>query len=195
VTSFRDRTVEEFLAAVAARRPAPSGGAVAAITVAAAAGLVAMAARFSPDGASGFAEDADAVRLAATDLADADADAYGEVLAAYRLTRDDPRRHRRIRIALEGAADVPLRIAEAGARVARTGVAVAAGGNPNLVGDVRTGVVLAAGASRAAAELVRINVELGDLDRRIAAAAANAAATASGAVRQVVGADVAEERA
>lgn len=181
---FGQRTVEGFLADVAARRSAPGGGAVAAVTVAAAAGLVAMSARYSSaDGAAALAADADRERVAVLHLADADADAYGEVLAAMRAPDREPGR---VRAALEQAADVPLRIAQTGARVARIGVAVAADGNPNLAGDLHTAVLLAEAAARAAAELVRINVALGNLDRTVAGAAAAAieeAAAASRAVR------------
>jgi formiminotetrahydrofolate cyclodeaminase len=178
---FGQRTVEGFLADVAARQSAPGGGAVAATTVAAAAALAAMSARYSTaDDAPSLAEAADAERSAALGLADADAAAYGRVLAAMRGGGAD-----RVRAALEEAADIPLRIAEAGARVGRIAVAVAVGGNPNLTGDVRAAVLLAEAAVRAAAELVRINVDLGDLDRAITAAAAVAvedAAIAAGLV-------------
>jgi methenyltetrahydrofolate cyclohydrolase len=183
VDSFGGRTVEGFLADVAARRSAPGGGAVAAVTVAAAAGLVAMSARYSSDDAA--AAEADVERTAVLALADADAAAYGEVLAAQRAPEAEPDRAARIRTALEQAAGVPLRIAEAGARVARIGAAVAASGNPNLIGDVRAAAVLAEAAARAAAELVRINVELGELDPAVGAAAVAAVDDAATAARQV----------
>jgi formiminotetrahydrofolate cyclodeaminase len=180
---FGERTVEEFLADVAARRSAPGGGAVAAVTAAAAAGLVAMSARYSTaDGAAALAEDADRERVAVLPLADADAAAYGEVLAAMRAPDGESGR---VRAALEQAADVPLRIAQAGARVARIGAAVAADGNPNLLGDVRAAVLLAEAAARAAAELVRINVALGNLDPAVAAAGTAAIEEAAAAARQV----------
>jgi formiminotetrahydrofolate cyclodeaminase len=182
---FGERTVEDFLAAVAARQPAPGGGAVAAVTVAAAAGLVAMSARYSSGpGAAALAAEADTERVAVLRLADADAAAYGEVLAALRAPNEEPGRAERVRRALERAAEVPLRIAEAGARVARIGTA--AGGNPNLLGDLRAAVLLAEAATRAAAELVRINVEHGDLDATIAAAAATAVEHAAAAARRVL---------
>lgn len=170
--AFGTYPVDDFLAAVAAHTPAPGGGAVAAVTVAAAAGLVAMAARFSADlpDAVAIAEEADELRSSVTALADADAEAYGAVLAAFRSPAGDGRRER-IRDALQGAAAVPERIAAAGARVAALGAGVAARGNPNLLGDAHAGVLVAEAATRAAANLVRINVELGDLDPAVGAAA------------------------
>jgi formiminotetrahydrofolate cyclodeaminase len=171
--SLGDHTLEEYLAAVAARRPAPSGGAVAAVTVASAAGLVAMAARFSAGlaGADAVAAEADELRVAVLALADADPAAYGDVLAAHRIPRADGSRADRIRAALTRAAEVPLEIAAAGARVAAAGVGVAEGGNPNLAGDAVAAVLLAEAATRAAGQLVLINVELGGLDPALAARA------------------------
>jgi methenyltetrahydrofolate cyclohydrolase len=171
---LRDYSLEEYLAAVAARQPAPSGGAVAAVTVASAAGLVGMAARFSGELAgtsispAELATEADGLRAAVLELGDADAVAYAEVLAAYRAPREQPDRRERIRGALVEAANVPLRIAEVGAQVAAAGLELARRGNPNLAGDAMTAVLLAEGATRAAAELVRINVELGELDPALA---------------------------
>jgi len=171
---LRDYSLEEYLAAVAARQPAPSGGAVAAVTVASAAGLVGMAARFSGELAgtsispAELATEADGLRAAVLELGDADAAAYADVLAAYRAPREQPDRRDRIRGALVEAANVPLRIAEVGAQVAAAGLELARRGNPNLAGDAMTAVLLAEGATRAAAELVRINVELGELDPALA---------------------------
>lgn len=184
--TFGEQTVEEFLAAVAARRSAPGGGAVSAVAVAAAAGLVAMSARYSPDaGAPALAEQADGERAAVLALADADAAAYAQVLAALRAPEGEPDRAQRVRAALERAAEVPLRIARAGERVARIGAAVAAAGNPDLVGDVRVAVLLAEAAARAAAELVRINVEAGGLDAALDADARAAVAGAGEAMGRV----------
>lgn len=187
MTSFREYTVDGFLAAVAAREPAPSGGAVAAVTVATAAGLVAMAARFSGrlPGANDIATAADELRTDVVALTDADAAAYGAVLAAYRMPADRPDRRAEIRRALCGAAAVPLRIAAAGARVAELAADVAAHGNPNLAGDAHTATLLAEAATRAAANLVRINVELGGLN---AAVTADAEAHVAAAGRAAAGA-------
>ena len=72
-----------FLDQLAARTPTPGGGGAAAVTGALAAGLVAMAARFSVrqlTGADDLADRADELRRRATDLVDLDARAYQAVL-------------------------------------------------------------------------------------------------------------------
>jgi methenyltetrahydrofolate cyclohydrolase len=184
--------VREFLDLLSARVPAPGGGGAAAVSCALAAGLVAMAARFSDAqflAAADVARQADQLRERAAGLADQDATAYQAVLDAYRLPRDGDgdgdgggERRRRIEAALRGAAEVPLEIAEIAAQVAGLAADVAAGGNPNLRGDTVTAAHLAAASARSAAALVDINADLGrlagDLSRRAASAVAAAAQAA-----------------
>ena len=161
-----------FLDQLAARTPTPGGGGAAAVTGALAAGLVAMAARFSVrqlTGADDLADQADELRRRVTDLVDLDARAYQAVLEL------------RTREALHGAAVVPLEIAEIGARVAAMAAQVAEAGNPNLRGDAVTGALLAAASARSAAGLVAINVGLGGLDPELSQRAARAASDAGDA--------------
>lgn len=182
-----DCPVADLLDRLAAKQPAPGGGAAAAITVAMAAGLLGMAARFSTAqliDSAGRAAYADRVRGQVAALAEQDAEAYQAVLAAFALPREpDPEvRRRQIRRTLERAARVPTEIAEAASGIATEAAALAVRGNPNLRGDAFTAATLAAAAARAAAELVRLNVELGDLGGDLAARAARAAIAAAEAV-------------
>jgi len=184
VSSFLDEPVRGFLDQLAARTPAPGGGGAAAVTGAMAAGLVAMAARFSATrlpGAGELADEADGLRRRLVQLADMDARAYAAVLEAFRLPAEDGQREARRREALRGAALVPLEIAGIGARVAAMAAQVAEAGNPNLRGDAVTGAVLAAASARSAACLVDINVGLGGLDPGLSRRAAEAAADAADA--------------
>ena len=188
MSSFLDEPVRGFLDQLAARTPAPGGGGAAAVTGAMAAGLVAMAARFSArhlPAAGEVADQADELRRRLAQLADMDARAYAAVLDAGRQPGDDRQRRERTREALLGAAHVPLEIAGIGARVARLAVRVAEAGNPNLRGDAVTGAVLAAASARSAARLVDINVGLGGLDPGLSRRAARAAADACAAADQV----------
>jgi formiminotetrahydrofolate cyclodeaminase len=190
VSSPLDQPVRGFLDQLAARTPTPGGGGAAAVTGALAAGLVAMAARFSekrlPE-AGDLADQADELRRRVAGLAEADAVAYAAVLEALRLPRDEAqRREARRREALQGAAAVPLEISEIGARVAQLAVRVAEAGNPNLRGDAVTAALLAAASARSAAGLVDINTRLGDLDPELSQRAARAAADASDAADRVM---------
>jgi methenyltetrahydrofolate cyclohydrolase len=179
-----DCPVAELLDRLAAKQPTPGGGGAAALTAAMAAGLLGMAARFSTvqliDAASRAAH-ADRVRAQVAALAEQDAEAYQAVLAAFALPREpDPQvRRRQIRRALERAARVPTEIAEVASSVAVEAVELAKRGNHNLRGDAFTAAILAAAAARSAAELVRLNVELGDLGADLTNRATHAAETAA----------------
>ncbi len=153
MSSLLHLSVGGLLERVAARTPAPGGGAVAAVTAAAAAALVAMAARFSDESAG----PAEALRARLEPLADADAAAYTEVLAAYRLPAGDPERRGRIAEALRVATEVPREVAAAAREVAELADRLVESGNPNLTGDARVASTLAAAAAEAATALVEIN--------------------------------------
>jgi methenyltetrahydrofolate cyclohydrolase len=174
-----DQPVRDFLDRLASRTATPGGGGAAAVTAALAAGLVAMAARFSATQlpqAGELAVRADELRRRAADLADIDARAYQAVLAAAPGQR---------REALLGAAAVPLEISEIGAQVAEMARLVAEAGNPNLRGDAVTGAVLAAASARSAACLVDINVDLGGLEPELSRRAAQAVTAACRAADRV----------
>jgi formiminotetrahydrofolate cyclodeaminase len=189
-------SVEEFLSQplgllledVASERPAPGGGSVAALAVALAAGLTAMAARLSVgrwESAAATVEQADALRAHAAPLAPADARAYEEVLAAFRLPKhlEPVVREAAAESALGRAADVPLEIARTAAGVAVLAADAAEHGNPNLRGDATAGALLAAAAARAAATLVEINLAASPTDERIERAQTHVLAAADAADR------------
>jgi formiminotetrahydrofolate cyclodeaminase len=161
-TAAHDRTVGEFLDALAARSPAPAAGACAAITAAAAAALAAKAARFTQGELGELAADADRLRAELVPLADADSAAYGAVLAATRLPREHPDRPERLATAVATATEIPLRIARISAEVATLAGRLEREGNPNLRGDAQAAALLAGGATEAAVALVNINRELGN---------------------------------
>ena len=168
VASIGDQTIGEFLAALAAREPAPGGGAAAALHAAQGAALVAMVARYSDRG-----EDAEAVALAvsitaradallarATQLIGADMAAFAAVAEAYRLPREQPReqaaRQEAIAAASIGAAEVPAAVIELAGEVNELAEALLPVANRNVVTDVAA----AADAARAAASTARLNVEI-----------------------------------
>ena len=184
-----DKSVSEFLDDVAAKTSAPGGGGVSSITIALAAALAGMTARFSEkklgDEADRLAARADELREEVAGLAQADAEAYGAYVEARRLPEDHPDRERTIAEAEDGAAHVPLRIAEIGAEVARLAVDLAERGNPNLAGDAYTSGVLAEAGTRAAANLVVVNLGGDDSDERVRRARGLAAASSDSAEHAV----------
>ncbi len=153
-------TVADFLEQLAARTPAPGGGAVAALVCAMGAALVEMAAAFDSSGQlDGVGERAHALRGQVADLAAADARAYGEVLEALRMPAG-PTRTGRLDAAVSGAIECPMEVLEIAAEVATLAAGVAAQGNRNLEGDAITGALLAEAAARSAATLAQLNVSM-----------------------------------
>jgi formiminotetrahydrofolate cyclodeaminase len=180
--------LRDLLERIAEQTPAPGGGSVAAFVVAMAAGLVAMAARFSREHwaeAAGALAQAERLRRRAEPLGKEDAEAYEEALRALRLPReaDSEGRNEVLRKALERAAAVPLEIAGIASSVALLAAEVAERGNPNLRGDAAAAAVLAEGGARAAANLVAINLGATEDDPRVVSARALVESASSAARR------------
>ena len=165
---MRTDTIDGFLTRLAARVPAPGGGATAALHAAQAAALVAMVARYS-DSAK-FADHAEEIstitatadRLCenAMGLAEEDAMAFTAVTAAYALPKGTPEeaaaRSAAIAKALVGAAHVPAIVVAVAAEVLSLAERLLPIGNRNVISDVAA----AAEAARAAATTARVNVEI-----------------------------------
>jgi formiminotetrahydrofolate cyclodeaminase len=143
----------DLLDRLAARTPAPGGGAAASWACALGAGLVEMVAGFADDAES--AARARELRAQALGLAERDGEAYAAALAARRRR---PRDDATVAAAMAGAAEPPLLIAEAGAEIAELAAALAVTGNASLAGDAMTGALLAEAAARAAARLAEMDL-------------------------------------
>jgi len=186
--SLADQSVRELLEAVGAQTPAPGGGSAAAVAGALAAGLVEMAAKFTP-ARENVAVQAASVRAQLLELGEAELHAYQPVLDAMRLDAGEPGREARLRAALSDAADSPLAIARATATVSQLGAELARTGNANLTGDAITGAVLAEAACCAAARLAEINLARVPSDPRLAEAAALSRQAAAARVQALGGID------
>ena len=163
---MRDETIEAFLGQLAARVPAPGGGATAALHAAQSAALVAMVARYS-NGARYDADlmdrivtEADGLRDEALTLAEADAEAFGAVSAAYQRPKETAEllqaRSAAIAEALIGAAGPPASVIRAALRLIELTAELLPAGNRNVITDVAA----AAEAARAAAVTARVNIEV-----------------------------------
>jgi methenyltetrahydrofolate cyclohydrolase len=162
----------EVLDTLAGEGPAPGGGAAAAIVVAMAAGLVAMVARSSKDHwdeAGGVIGQAEAFRARVAPLAQADVEAYTAALGALRNRDQLEARYRdqKLEAALERAAEIPLKITEAGSDLACLAALLVENGNPEVRVDAAAAAVLAEGGARAAAKLVEINLGATGDDPRV----------------------------
>jgi formiminotetrahydrofolate cyclodeaminase len=163
-----DEKIGDFLDQLAARVPAPGGGAAAALHAAQGAALLGMVARYTTgrqyaqhEAAIGrIIDEVDELRALALRLADADADAFTAVGNAYQLPRssDEERATRSAAIAraLVHAAWPPAQVISVAGMVVDLAEALAAIGNRNVISDVAA----AAEAARAAASTARVNVEI-----------------------------------
>ncbi len=166
--AFAEATLAQYLSDLAAKVPAPGGGAVAALHAAQGAALVAMVARYTtrPKDAEHrpvvdrIIEAADAARERALALADADAAAFTAVGAAYKLSKDSPEqaaaRTEAITAALVDAAQVPAAVVDEADEVLSLATELLPIGNPNVVTDIGA----AAHAARAAATSSQLNIEI-----------------------------------
>lgn len=143
-----------------------------AVTVALAAGLASMSARFSTEhieGAEALARELDGLRSKVALLSEVDSDAYSQVLKASKAGQgSDPGAAERLARALSDAAEIPLAVAEAGATVTEVAARLVERGNPNLRGDALAGTLLAEAAVRSAVRLVTINLNAAGVeDKRL----------------------------
>jgi methenyltetrahydrofolate cyclohydrolase len=163
---MRDETISAFLDQLAARVPAPGGGATAALHAAQSAALLAMVARYS-NGAKYDAAlmdhvitEAEGIRSDALTLAEADAAAFGAVADAYGLARQTPEqqeaRSAAIAEALAGAARPPADVVRLALLLVSLAEELLPAGNRNVITDVAA----AAEAARAAAVTAQVNVEV-----------------------------------
>src|ERR1700727_1890184 len=151
---MRDQTISAFLDQLAARVPAPGGGATAALHAAQSAALLAMVARYS-DGAKYDADlmnhvitEADGLRDDALTLAERDADAFGAVAGAYALPRDTDEQ--------KAARGPPADVVRLTLLLVSLAEDLRPAGNRNVITDVAA----AAEAARAAAITAQVNIEV-----------------------------------
>ena len=157
-------TLPALLEELAAPREVPGAGSALAAALAAAAAVVQMAARLSPEtwaDATGVAAQAEALRERAVQLVDEDAEAYGRALEA-RAAADDKARPEQRDWALgqitAAAAEPPLRLARLAADLAELCAAAGARVEPRVHADVAAAAALAAAVARGARELVATNL-------------------------------------
>lgn len=166
--SIERTTVGEFLESVAARRPTPGGGAVAALTAALATALGEMVLRYRAAKPSGDAAQDAAIAQAlerlsglrgdALAMADADIEAFGRLSALWKLAPGDPRRSSAMPGAVAAAIAAPRQVMEASLEVLEALHGVRQSAGKTLRSDLAIAALLAQAAAEAAAWNVRINL-------------------------------------
>lgn len=166
-----------FLDALASGESTPGGGSASAYAGAAAAALVSMVARLTigkkkysavEDRMHTILERSEDLRGRLGDAVQQDAQAFDQVMAAYRLPKDTPQeqqaREEAIELATLKASETPLQVAGMAVEVLELAGEVAADGNANAITDAGTAATLARAALTGAGMNVRINLQ--DLKNR-----------------------------
>ncbi len=159
-----------YLAELASDQPTPGGGAWAAVSAAAGAALIAMVARLTikkkgyedvVDRMRAIADECDDERYMLLTLADRDAEAYREVMAAYKLPKATPEEQHTwsttLQKALERAADIPLEVARRSVYLMALAEETLTSGNPNAASDALSAATSLHAAALAALANVDIN--------------------------------------
>jgi formiminotetrahydrofolate cyclodeaminase len=170
-----DHKIIEYLDKAAAGTAVPGGGSVAALNAALAAGLTEMVANLTigkkgyeavEDEMKTIAEEASQLRTKLTAAIDQDADAYTEVMAAYKLPKATDQetavRKQKIQDAIKHAALVPLEVARDALAVIALSCQAIRKGNKNAASD---GAVAAMNARTGAlAAIYNVKINLGSIN-------------------------------
>ncbi|MGH9217998.1 MAG: cyclodeaminase/cyclohydrolase family protein, partial [Vicinamibacterales bacterium] len=172
MTSFSEMPVAQLLDALASPNPTPGGGTASAIAGALGTSVLVMVtglakSKNNTDEEKAALAGARAVLVPLTtrltELADADAQAFDRVMAAYRLPKasDDEKaaRTRAIQSALQGATVVPLDTLRACAHALAHARVVAEHGNASAASDAGVAIGLLRAAAAGADANVQINLE------------------------------------
>ncbi len=164
-------TLTKFMDDLASAEPTPGGGGAAAAMGSMGVALLSMVARLTlgKKGYEGVTEEmqrqldeSEALRVRLFELVDLDAQVFNQLMAAYRLPKenDDQKatRSEAIQSGLQEATRVPLTCAEACAAGIRLAARSAEIGNRNVISDTGAGVLALLAALRASALNVSINV-------------------------------------
>lgn len=168
---YSDLTVQQFLEALASKEPVPGGGSGAALAGALGAALVSMVCNLTIgkkgyEGVEAQMRDllaqTEAIRIELPQLLEADTQAYGQVMAAYRLPRATEAEKQTREVAMQErlrrAAEVPYRIAERCAQVVSLALPAARMGNKWAVSDAGVGALLGEASMHSALLNVEINL-------------------------------------
>jgi len=169
--------LKPFVDQVAAGTPVPGGGSVAAVAGALGASLGQMAIRITKD-KKNYAQHAERYNdaldrlapYAATllELVDADSEAFGLVLAAYKLPKGSPEREKAVQDGLIRATEIPSRVANCAAEALKVIEDLRAIIHINVATDLQVGMQMLRSSLRGAIANMRTNLaEVKDPESRL----------------------------
>jgi formiminotetrahydrofolate cyclodeaminase len=154
-------TLDAYLERLASNDPVPGGGSAAALVAAIAAALVGMVGRIARTSMDGITAEADRLRDALVQARRLDETAYAEVVAAQALPKsgdaEKTTRRQALEIALQRAAEEPLRAAALSLEVLKLSLALSERDTRALASDIGCAAEFAAAALAGCAYNVRVN--------------------------------------
>ena len=102
--------------------------------------------------------EASTIQAKLTELVDDDTRAFNQVMAAFRMPKDNPNRGKSIQKAMIHAAEVPLEVASYASKILDLAATAAEHGNKNAITDIGVAALFADSAVRGAIYNVRINL-------------------------------------
>ncbi|MCD6455081.1 MAG: glutamate formimidoyltransferase [Candidatus Aminicenantes bacterium] len=160
--------VRDFLNELASQSPAPGGGSVAALSGALSAALSAMVSNLT-FGKKGFENvwkeieevgvKAQALKDEFLSLIDKDTDAFNKLMDAFKISKKDPERDKKIEEATKEATLVPLDTLKKTEELLELAEEVINKGNPNSISDAGGAAIMADAAAREAYLNVLINLQ------------------------------------
>lgn len=164
-SSIDNRSIGDYLEALASSQPAPGGGSVAGLVGALAAGLGEMVVSLTRDADADLLEAAETLSdLRASALASgaADEQAYGGYVEASKLPKETDQqkevRKATMQEALQEAAAVPLELALTAGRILEALGPIVRHGNKNILGDASVAIILALACVDASMVNIGLNV-------------------------------------
>jgi formiminotetrahydrofolate cyclodeaminase len=163
MSRLKSLTISEFCDLVSSKSPTPGGGSTACLVGAMAASLLEMYLVLSIGKEKCFANEPKLIDVQNNlsgfkekllDLADSDAEAFSQVMAAYKGGNDEE-----IQKALFGATSVPAATCKYCGEIIKLAKSVEGLGNANAESDLKSAIHLAKGALLSALENVEINLK------------------------------------
>lgn len=151
-----DQTLSDFFAAVAAAKPTPGGGSVAAFVGALAASLGIMGARL--DNRSDEEHRLMQLQNRLHQLVQEDVRAYGRLIDAYKIPKHDPKRPHTVATALHRATEIPLEIAESACEAGRLLYSLSQSAKSLVHSDLTVGLHMAIAAATAGCHTAKCNI-------------------------------------
>lgn len=163
---IKDLTLEQFQAELRGKNPTPGGGVVAAIAGQLSASLIEMVCNLTIEKKGyedvqkeilKFREQASKSGEILGQLAERDQKAFNEVMAAYRLPKEDLTRQAKIILALKEATEIPTQVKKQCQSLSAIAKKIAQIGNRNAISDAKTAIYLSEAGAKSAQENISIN--------------------------------------